>query len=363
MQILLGSFYFFYFGVVGVYVIFLPKVLSLLEYSSSEIGILFAASPLVRFLLPFAFQYGFSLTKNYFYASLVLMGLSSISFYFTITNFYLFFLCNIAMGVAMSLILPYLEVIALDTIKKERYGKVRLFGSLGFIFVALVLVRFLDDPYVAVYYTIFFTFFTILFAFIIASNKHTTKNQTSSTKTINLLKEWQLWLGLTLMQISFGAFYNFFTIYETAHGISLSMTINLWVFGVVVEVFMLFFQGKLLQNYSLVKLLQLSTLSAVLRWFLVFAFPTNLAILFFAQSLHALSFALFYSAAISYLHHKYENKVLAQQFFSGVTFGFGGLVGSIMFGYIYTYYQNYIFLVAATIAFAATLLLLKLKDK
>ena len=50
------------------------------------------------------------------------------------------------------------------------------------------------------------------------------------------------------MQMSFGAFYNFFTIYETEHGISLEMTSYLWSFGVICEILMLYFQAPLLKN-------------------------------------------------------------------------------------------------------------------
>jgi len=358
MPILLSGFYFFYFGVIGIYIIFLPKILSLLGYSSSEIGIIFSASPLVRFILPFFFTNGFELNKNRFNLAVILMLISSISFYLTLQNFYALFLSNIALGVAMSLILPYVEVIALNSIKKEKYGKVRLFGSIGFIAVALILVKFLSSAYIAIFYLIGFSFLTAIFSYFVAKKDGKVKdNKKGSKDKIDIFKDWQLWLGLILMQVSFGAFYNFFTIYETAHNISLDMTINLWVFGVIVEIIMLFFQGTLLQKFSLVTILQFTTLSAVLRWFLVFYFPTSLPILFFAQSLHALSFALFYTAAISYLHILYSNKVLAQQFFSGLTFGLGGLIGAISSGYIYDIYPDYIFLVSSVIALLATILL------
>ena len=353
MKILLGSFYFFYFANIGIYVIFLPKVLSMLSYSSSEIGIILSAAPLIRFLIPFSFTRGFKLDRNFFNISLLLMFLSSIAFYFSLHSFYLLLLANIGLGVGMSLVLPYIEVIALDTIKKEKYGKIRLFGSIGFIFIALVLVKFLTSAEVAILYLISFVFITSLFAFFIAKDNDKTKqNNTHIKNDIALLKDWELWVSLTLMQVSFGAFYNFFTIYETDRGISLENTINLWVFGVIVEIVMLYFQSKLLQN-NLVKILQITIFSAVIRWFLVFLYPTNLTILFLSQSLHALSFALFYSAAISYLHQIYKNKVLAQQFFSGITFGLGGLIGAFSFGYIYEYSGDYIFLVASAIALVA----------
>ncbi|RDX35706.1 MFS transporter, partial [Arcobacter sp. HD9-500m-PIT-SAG03] len=51
----LSAFYFFYFATVGIYVIFLPKVLLDLGYSTSDIGIVLALAPLMRFVTPFLF--------------------------------------------------------------------------------------------------------------------------------------------------------------------------------------------------------------------------------------------------------------------------------------------------------------------
>jgi len=214
-------------------------------------------------------------------------------------------------------------------------------------------VKFLSSPQIALYFMITFVFLTAIIAFIIAKDVHQkAPKKEKLPNDITFLSHYKLWVGLLLMQMSFGAFYNFFTIYETDQGVSLDMTIYLWTFGVLVEILMLFFQGKVLK-YNLVLLLQITTFSAVVRWYLVYLFPTNLGVLFFTQSLHALSFALFYSASISYLHQLYSNKVLAQQFFSGITYGLGGLIGALCFGYIYDYYPEDIFLVASFVAFIA----------
>jgi len=187
--------------------------------------------------------------------------------------------------------------------------------------------------------------------------------QTREPNDIHLLKDYKLWLGLLLVQMSFGAFYNFLTIYETDHGVSLDMTIYLWSFGVFIEVIMFFVQGKFL-HFDLLKILQFTLLATVFRWFLVFYFPQNLSILFFAQSLHALSFALFHTAAISYLFHLYKNKSLAQQFFSGISYGLGGFSGALLSGYVYEYYPKYLFLSSSIIAFIAFVFIsLWMKDK
>ena len=353
MSALLSIFYFFYFAIVGVYVIFMPKVLSLSGYSASEIGIIFAAGPMVRFMLPFAFTRGLKLNEKSFNIALLIMLSSSIAFYLSLDSFYRLLLSNIGLGLGMSLILPYIEVISLSHIGKERYGKIRLFGSVGFVLVALVLVKLLSEPSIALNFLISMTFMSAFFGYLIVKNTHKTqKKEEEVEQDINLLHDWKLWLGLTLMQVSFGSFYNFFTIYETDYGVSLDMTIYLWSFGVLVEIVMLYFQGKLLRG-NLLLILQITTFVSALRWFLVFAFPQNLAVLFFTQSLHALSFALFHSAAISYLFHLYKHKSLAQQFFSGITYGLGGFSGALLAGYIYELYPRYLFLSSTFLALGA----------
>ena len=351
MIYLTSLFYFFYFAVIGVYIIFLPKVLALSGYSASEIGIIFSAAPLVRFLVPFLFIRGFRLGKGSFFFALVILFVSVSALHFSLQSFYALLFSNIFFGVGLSLILPYVELISLHEIGKERYGKSRLFGSIGFMAVALVLVRFLEDTTNAIDFLFVLSVLTIVFAFFVVQHAPSLKekNDEKEPSDVSLLRDWRLWLGFALMQVSFGAFYNFFTIYETAHGVSMQMTIYLWSFGVLIEIAMLYFQGTLLQK-NLLYLLQISAAATIVRWFLVFAFADTLWVMFLAQSLHALSFALFHSAAISYLFHLYRNKALAQQLFSGISYGLGALVGALLAGYIYDYFPNYLFLFSTVVA-------------
>ena len=354
MNRLLSFFYFFYFSVVGVYLIFMPKVLSEIGYSASEIGIIFSAMPLVRFILPFLFMKSLKLDHKLFNFALFLMFISSISFYLSVDSFYPLVISNIFLGVGMSLTLPYVEVIALQNIGKERYGKIRLFGSVGFILVALVLVRVLSSIQTPMIFLLILTFLTVVFAYLIANldSKSTQKQLSDDMERIDILKDWSLWAGFVFMQLSFGSFYNFFTIYATDNGVSMDTTIYLWSFGVLIEIIMFFTQAKLLQK-NLLFIIQISVFATAIRWFLVYAYPSNIEILFISQSIHALSFALFHSAAISYLYVEYKNRSLAQQLFSGLSYGLGGLSGAFLAGYIYEYYPKYLFLSSSIFAILA----------
>ena len=79
----LSAFYFFYFAAVGVYVMFLPKVLSDIGYTPADIGIVLALAPLMRFLTPFLFLKHVKLNQQLFKYVLLI-----------ISYLFLFILCN-----------------------------------------------------------------------------------------------------------------------------------------------------------------------------------------------------------------------------------------------------------------------------
>ena len=365
MSFIIGSFYFFYFSIVAVYIIFMPKVLQMVGYSPSDIGILFAASPLVRFLIPFLFVKYITLTPKVFNTALILTFCASLLIYPFLESFWPLLFTNVLLGIGMSLTLPYVESVALSHMPKERYGKVRLFGSIGFILVSLVLVNYLSSPYNAIVFLNISAFLTLVFGFFVLKNeeKHIS-HSIKEGKAFNLFEHWPLWLSLFLMQVGFGGFYNFFTIYASSHPIGLEaynisamdMTIYLWSFGVVCEVFMLYFQAPLLKN-NLLKVLQFSIAITTLRWLILAFFPENLVLLFISQSIHAFSFALYHSAAIMYLHSLYSDKKLSQQFFAGIAYGLGGFIGAFGAGFIYELSPQGLYLLAALITLGSFLFL------
>ena len=78
--------------------------------------------------------------------------------------------------------------------------------------------------------------------------------------------------------------------------------------------------------------------------------------------MHAVSFALFHTAAISHLYALYAQKKLAQQFFFGISYGLGGFIGAVGSGYLYEYSPQVLFLAAATAAALAFAVLLPRRE-
>ena len=354
MHIFLSLFYFFYFSLVGVYIMFMPDALAGFGYSKSEIGTVYAIAPFMRFLLPFIFKYYVELNAKIYFIALLLTFLASLLFIGTVDNFYLHLLSNAIFGASMGIILPYVETISLHQLSKKMYGKIRLWGSVGFILIALWLGQAEATPMETIYYLSLTSLLTWIFGYFVLQYDEEKQEEEGETQGFSLKRYWAFWVSIFLMQMAFGGFYTFFTIYEGEQGFSTETISYLWSFSVLCEIIMLFFQGKLLER-NLLNILKFATLITAFRWFLLYLYPSSLLITFFSQSLHAISFALYHTASITYVFSLYRQKRLAQQFYLGISFGLGGGVGSWMAGEMY---GEHLFLLEAFITLGAFIMLL-----
>jgi len=356
----IAAFYFFYFALVGVYIVFLPKLLVLHGFSGTEVGIIYASGPFMRFLLPFVFRHFIHLTHRAFRFSLLVGVFATSLFPLALDSFWSYVAINLVFGASAGAILPFVETISLQVISKERYGRVRLWGSIGFASVALLLGGYLHTPREGMYALVALALATLLAGYTVVHFDQEQKPSRSIQETnrgFSIARYWAFWLSAFLLQVSFGGFYNFFTIYETAHGISLQTTGYLWGFGVLCEIVLFYFQGPLLRR-NLLLLLKFSMMTAVLRWALLYLYPESLLLAYVSQSLNAFSFALYYTAVISYVYDLYTQKKLAQQFLLGLTFGLGGSVGAALAGRIYDQNSDMLFGIEAIIALLSLLVML-----
>ena len=351
-QLLISGFYLFYFALVGVYIIFLPKMLLGSGFSAFEVGIIYSAAPFMRFLLPFVFWHFVELSHSVYKISLAVTLLTTLLFYITIDSFTLYLIANLIFGASMGVALPFVEIIALRVISKERYGKVRLWGSVGFTLIALWLGKTLTTPKEGLLYLSAMALATMVFGYLVIrydTEIKSTKGIKEQNSDFSLMRYWAFWLSAFLLQVSFGGFYNFFTIYETAHGISLETTSYLWSFGVLCEIVLFYYQGPLLKR-NLLTLLKLTITSTIIRWALLYLYPDSMTIAYLSQSLHAFSFALYYTVVISYVYSLYTQKRLAQQFLLGLSFGLGGSVGALLAGWIYDMSSDMLFGIESIVA-------------
>jgi PPP family 3-phenylpropionic acid transporter len=342
--LILCIYYFLFFTLIGDYVIFLPKYFHSTGFSPRQIGVIFAMLPVTRFITPF-FYLKKSIDKKDFLTALVVSTFSS--FLLLSNNFYLILVSFFLIGASFSVVFPYIETIAIQRLQ-NRYGKTRVYGSIGFMLFGIVL------SYTAgnlIWLFIGLMILTNISALYFVSDTSIKKDSSS----INFIKEWKFWLGLVFFQISFGGFYTFFTIYNLNHGISKEYIGWLWAIGVSAEILIFIFQHKFIDALRPAVWLKISVFLTSLRWFILFAFPGNLPMIALSQLIHAFSFAIFHTSALLYISKKYSNKTLAQQFYAGIAYGLAAFLGNLTAG---MFYGEYLFLYESLIAFLGFLIML-----
>jgi len=339
----LSLFYFLFFALIGDYVIFLPKFFSNF-FSPLEIGIIFSTMPIARFLTPFIYLKKPLTNKDYLFALIIAFLASfltlSKNFYMLITAFFL-------IGASFSIIFPFIEAIAIEKLG-VKYGKSRVMGSIGFMLYGIIF------SYIQINHLISFIvlmFLSMLSAFYFKENKTIKK----SFAKIDFLKEWKFWLALILMQISFGGFYNFFTIYLLNHGIKKEYIGWLWGIGVGAEIIIFLIGHKFLSFLKPVKWIKISIFLTSIRWLMLYLFANSIVLISLSQTIHAFSFAIFHTSALLYINKRYENKTLAQQFYAGIGYGLAAFLGSIISGWLY---GDKLFLYESLIALSAFLVML-----
>ena len=364
-----GAFYLLFYSNLGIFLVYFPKFIGDNGFSSIQTGVIISAIPFVRFLIPIVIMRFFKLNFTLIKTCIILNLIANVLLYLSYNSFWALLFVIIIFSFSFYILLPYIEAIGLEYVSKGSYGKVRLFGSLGF---TLMVIAF---PYVEhihlsiLHLNLITASLTTICTFGIIKyeqslNKNTTETPATTAPTSPASKKFDFsvvpffWSSMILLQTGFGLMYTFFTIYAVDRGISLELVGYVTSFGVLCEIAMLYYQKPLLERFNLVTLIKLGTFFSIIRFALLFLFPTKVWILFIAQGLHAFTFALYHSACVFYLYEQYKGNPMAQQFLIGVGYGFGSFLGALIGGVIY---GDYIFLYAMVLAVIAFMLLFKAK--
>ena len=302
----------------------MPKLFSKF-FTPTQIGIIFAMMPIARFLTPFIFLKK-PLTQKDYILSIIIAVISS--FMVLSHNFYIILIAFFLLGASFAVLFPYIEAIAIEKLS-TKYGKARVMGSIGFMLYGIVF------SYIKTNHLLNFIILMVLTAFsALYFKEDKTIKKRSSGKT-NFLKDYKFWLAVIFLQISFGGFYNFFTIYLINHGIDKEYVGWLWGIGVTAEIVVFLIGHRFLHRLKPLKWIKISILLTSIRWLMLYLFANSLLLISASQLIHAFSFAIFHTSALLYISKKYQNKTLAQQFYAGIGYGLAAFLGSIISGFLY----------------------------
>jgi PPP family 3-phenylpropionic acid transporter len=242
-------------------------------------------------------------------------------------------------------ILSQFEAYTLDSLAENSsvYSKIRMWGSIGFITLALILGRVFEWYGLSLLPLIMLSLIGL--AFITSVNLSETPgavlvNQDERESIIPLLKNKgvvSFLLVCLFMQISHGPYYSFYSLYMKGFGYSSGYIGFLWAFGVISEVILFWFFPKLLKRFAVYFLLQASILLSVIRWLLISMFPEQPGLILLAQALHAFSFGCLHVVSMVYVQRFFSKGFSGrgQALYSGVSYGLGGAIGAYLSGFLW----------------------------
>jgi PPP family 3-phenylpropionic acid transporter len=142
------------------------------------------------------------------------------------------------------------------------------------------------------------------------------------------------YISVALIQLSHGPYYTFLTLHLEHLGYSRGIIGMLWAVGVVAEVLMFLAMSRILKHFTVRTVLVASFALASLRWLLLGNLADHLAVLIFAQLLHAATFGSFHAAAIHFLQRSFGPRQQGQgQALYAALSGTGGAIGALYSGY------------------------------
>nr|WP_269813739.1 MFS transporter [Bowmanella yangjiangensis] len=331
--------YLLYFGQLGVLTPYLAMFLDGRGLNSVEIGQLLALITLTRILGPnlwanLADRSGKSLRILQIGAAL---ALASFFVIFVADGFWGLTLCFGLIMMFWTAIMPQMEVITLNSVAGDahKYSRIRLWGSLGFILLTISAGRLIDWFGTEVLLVICLA---LLAALLLVSTRLREPEQlpdnSPNTGSIWSKLKSPVFLGfilaLCLLQVGFGPYNSFFTLFMKDLGYSGMQTGLLLSLGVLAEILIFLKAGRLIQRFGIKWMLLISLALTVVRWTLLANFAHLPWVLIATQCIHAASFGLTHATAIQFIHRYFGRRYQSrgQALYVSLAGGLGGAVGN-----------------------------------
>jgi PPP family 3-phenylpropionic acid transporter len=344
----LSGYYFFYFAFVGAFSPYFGLYLQSKSFSAWDISLLMSQMQLMRLIGPFVWgtlaDWGLCRQKIIRWsAALSLLGFSAF-FLFDTLNPLLLAMAILAFFWSASL--PLIETITFDYLSKQpgQYGRIRLWGSVGFIAAVLVIGWLLDRQPISSLLGASWLVLLGIFAFSLAIPDIPRQSEFVDGKSQKKLGEILFTPSvLTLLSSCFamsaahGALYIFYSIHLAEHGYSTTAIGLLWTLGVIAEIGVFMVMPNISARWSLRSILITCYLTAVIRFITIGWLIDWIFIAIFAQVLHGLTFGAHHAASITAINRWFpgSSQTRGQALYSSLSFGAGGLLGGLLSGYLW----------------------------
>lgn len=345
----LSGFYFFYYCIVGTFMPYWSLYLQDQGFSFEQIGILSSIAIITRFFAPFI--WGWVADKSGKRMRLVRIA----TWMEAVIWFLIFIIPNDFQSVAMLMlifsffqnaILAQFEGVTLFWLGERRaelYGKVRKWGSIGFIvgvFSIGALLEIVDISMLPIM-LLCIAFTAFLWSFTVKEPQDAPQSQKQLEALLPVLKRPVVSAFFCIefiMLFAQAPFYSFYSNYLKANGFSTTSIGFLWSVGVIAEIIMFAYATFFLKKLSWRVLVSICLLMTGLRFIIAGSFPNSFSAQFLSQTMHAFSFGLFHMIAMRII---FQNFTAGQQgrgqALYSTMWGLGVASGSLLAGH---YWQS-----------------------
>jgi MFS transporter, PPP family, 3-phenylpropionic acid transporter len=362
----LSSFYFWYFAIIGAFSPYFARWLHEIGLSGLAIGGMIALWYGSRVIAPPAWSLlcsGAAKPHRWLHLG-AFAALLSFALFLYVRELWQLLLAMALFGFFANAIMPQFEAITLSRLgsRRDSYGRIRLWGSVGFLLIAVGYGPLLDRVGNQMLPLLMLPLLlaTLLSALFNRSFNEPPDASLPSLRTVLQRPEVRRFLLLALlMQTAFGPFYVFYTIHLDAHGHSGRTIGMLWGLGVLAEIGLFLLMPRLFARLDTGSVLRLCLLASVLRWAMVALMPGSLPLMAGAQLIHALSFGAFHAASMRRIAEYFPGRLgqHGQGLLYGFSSGLGGVLGALLAGLLWQPFGGLgAFLAAAVICLIALLL-------
>lgn len=363
----LSLFYGAIFLLIGFHLPFFPVWLEWRGLSPVEIGIVLSAPLAIRIFITPVISFAADRIGD---RRRVLIGLAwgalcALSLFMAADGFLAILAIAILAALFWTSIMPVTEAIAMEGVRRSGhdYGRMRLWGSLTFIaasFAGGIALQTWGAP-AALWLMIAATASIAVAAHLLPLpvgkgrlREATELPQIRVKDAVSLVRSPLFLLFLAaagLAQAAHAVYYAFGTIHWQSLGISPGVIGLLWAVGVIAEILLFMFSGRVVAALGTVNLIALAGLAGIFRWTIT-ALSPPLLVLFPVQILHALTFGAAHLGAVHFISQAIPEKAsgTAQGLYAACSAGIAMGAAILASGPLYEALGGYAYLAMAALS-------------
>ena len=340
----LSAWYFFYFAFVGAFTPYFTLYLQSLGHAAPAIGALMSLMVAMRLLAPYLWGWLADRVGRKAVIVRVATVFSALSFalFFFVQDFWPLFVVMALTSFFWSASLPLVEALTLGHLAVPGdYGRIRLWGSVGFIVAVLGTGACLDraplDSLLVISLGLLVGIVLCAWSLVDVpsagehSGKHSLRSGLMRPEVVSLLA------ACFFMSAAHSPFYLFYSIHLVDHGYGKTAVGMLWSLGVVCEIVVFLVMPVLVRTWSLAAMLVACFALAVVRFLLIGWGVDSVALLLLAQVMHGATFGAYHAAAIATLNRWFPapQQGRVQALYGSVSYGAGGMAGNVASGSVW----------------------------